>query len=371
MSNLVSVIMPVYNGVLFVGEAIGSVLTQTLTDWELIVVDDGSTDATPQVLSEFTDPRIRVIRQKNGGEGAARNTGLDAATGQYVAFLDADDLHLPNGLADMISYLESHRQFDVVYSDGVMCDQDRKPLMCLSEIRPGMYEGNILEHLVLSNIITAPDCTTVRRSAIEALGLRFDPLLKYGVDWDFWTQLARFSQFGYMPVLTCTYRVHGSNMTSAAGLRKRKNDLVVGRLKVMNADWFSALSVGTRRDFFYNLLIGLLDDNPEQQKAIMQAPPFQALPVDIQADLQRLTAGTHLRQRQNTAFALQCLQRSLELQPESGKGRLLLRLAGQSPALTAAALSAWRVAHNAQTHVRSLGRRKPKPVPAALMPTSE
>jgi len=84
-----------------------------------------------------------------------------------------------------------------------------------------------------------------------------------------------------------------------------------------------------------------------------------------------LTAGTHLRQRQNTAFALQCLQRSLELQPESGKGRLLLRLAGQSPALTAAALSAWRVAHNAQTHVRSLGRRKPKPVPAALMPTSE
>ena len=216
MSNLVSVIMPVYNGVLFVGEAIGSVLTQTLTDWELIVVDDGSTDATPQVLSEFTDPRISVIRQKNGGEGAARNTGLDAATGQYIAFLDADDLHLPNGLADMISYLESHRQFDVVYSDGVMCDQDKKPLICLSEIRPGMYEGNILEHLVLSNIITAPDCTAVRRSAIEALDLRFDPLLKYGVDWDFWTRLARFSQFGYMPVLTCTYRVHGSNMTSAA-----------------------------------------------------------------------------------------------------------------------------------------------------------
>jgi len=367
----VSVIMPAYNAERYIGEAIASVLAQTFQDWELIVVDDGSTDTTPEILATFADSRIQVVHQSNGGEASARNTALNLTAGEYIAFLDADDLYLPSGLADMVNYLESHRQFDVVYSDGVMCDQDKKPLMRLSGIRPGIYEGNILEQLVVSNIITVPVCTAVRRGAIEALDLRFDPALKYGVDRDFWTQLARTSEFGYLPALTCEYRVHGSNMTSSVGSRKRKDDLALGQLKVMNADWFPELSASARRGFFYNLLVSLLADNPEQQQICMQSLAFQTLPVAIQADLLRQVASKHLSQRHNTEFAVYCLRRSLTLHSSSRRSRMLLCLADWSPSLAATALSGWRVAHNVQVRIGSLGRRQPRPVPEALLPAPD
>jgi glycosyltransferase involved in cell wall biosynthesis len=367
----VSVITPVYNGERFIAEAIDSVLTQELQDWELIIVDDGSTDATPQILAQYDDPRIKVIRQENGGEASARNTALDATTGEFVAFLDADDLYLPDGLAAMVGFLESHPQFGAVYSDGIICDQDKKPLLRLSEIRPGVIEGNILEHLVVGNIVTVPVCVAVRRSAIEEQSQRFDSALKYGVDWDFWIQLARHFQFGSLSRLTCQYRIHGSNMTSSVHLRQRKHDMVAGRLKVMNADWFSQLSLNTRGEFFSKLLIDLLGNDPEQQCVIMRAQPYQNLAPDVQAELLRRMAGSHLSRRQDTDFAVQCLRRSLDLQPKSHKGRVLYRLANRSPSLAATALSGWRIMHNAQSGVRSLGKRKPKPVPAALLPTTD
>jgi hypothetical protein len=202
-------------------------------------------------------------------------------------------------------------------------------------------------------------------------GVRFDTQLAPSEDWDFWIQLARHAQFGYLDKLTCMYRIHETNITKTTGSQHRKTDLVQNRLKVMNADWFPELSQGTRREFFYNLLVGLLANDPEQQEAIMTAPTFQALPDDIEADLLRLVAGNHLSQHQYTGFAVQCLRRSLTLQPNSRKGRLLLRLADPNPSLAASALSTWRVAHNAQTRVRTLGRRKPKPVPAALLPAAK
>ena len=364
----VSVITPVFNGERFIAEAIDSVLAQTLRDWELIVVDDGSTDATPVILAGFADPRIRVIRQENGGEACARNTALDAATGKFIAFLDADDLYLPDGLAAMVGFLEGHPQFDVVYSDGIMCDQDKKPLMQLSDIRPYIVEGDILCHLVVSNVVTVPVCTAVNRAAIEASNTRFDLSLVMGPDWDFWIRLARFAQFGYLDRLTCMYRVHATNISKTAGAKRRRDDLVRVRLKVMNAEWFSQISPNTRREFFSRLLIDLLGNDPEQQRTIMQVQPYQNLPTDAQAELLRRVAASHLGRHQNTDFAVHCLRQSLALQPKSRKGRLLYLFASRSPSLAATALAGWRVVHNAQSGVRSWGKRKPKPVPAALLP---
>ena len=94
----VSVMMPAFNAERFIGRAIGSLRAQTFTDWELIVVDDGSTDATGAIARSAGDPRIRVIRQDNRGEAAARNVALAASTGEYVAFLDADDAFLADHL---------------------------------------------------------------------------------------------------------------------------------------------------------------------------------------------------------------------------------------------------------------------------------
>ncbi len=105
----VSVLMTTWNGAGFIAEAIASVLAQTFTDFELIVVDDGSTDATPRLLAGIGDPRLRVLRQAvNGGVVAARNIGFLAARGRYVAALDHDDLSRPARLARQVAYLETH-----------------------------------------------------------------------------------------------------------------------------------------------------------------------------------------------------------------------------------------------------------------------
>jgi glycosyltransferase involved in cell wall biosynthesis len=104
----VSVVMPAYNVAPFIATSVESVLQQSFTDLELIVVDDGSVDGTADRLSGFRDPRLRVIRQANSGSAAARNSGILLASGQYMGFLDADDLWAPTKLETHIGFLERH-----------------------------------------------------------------------------------------------------------------------------------------------------------------------------------------------------------------------------------------------------------------------
>jgi len=102
--------MPVYNDEKYVGKAIESVLQQTYRSFELIIVDDGSTDGTPDVLAKFKNhPKVKIIRQENGGTAVARNTGLRYARGEYIAFLDSDDFYTPDRLEVINRYIEKHR----------------------------------------------------------------------------------------------------------------------------------------------------------------------------------------------------------------------------------------------------------------------
>lgn len=371
-SPKVSVIMPAYNAELFIAKAIESVLAQDFHDWELIIVNDGSTDGTPEILTGLTDFRIRVIHQANGGEAVARNRGLDAVSGEYVAFLDADDLFLPNALEDLSGYLVAHEEMHAVCSDGYFCDANDRLLGRMSEVRPQVQPGNILEALVIDPAIIGPPIfLMVRRSCILEAQARFDPQLVIGPDWDFWIQLAPYARFGYLDRPTCMYRVHPTNITRTSGAQRRRADLVRGRLKVMKADWFTELSPPTRKAFFHNLLVNLLSDQPERQSAIIDAAPFRALSPNAKADLFRQMASKHLMRRQDTAFALDCLSRSLALQPNSLKARVLLELAQRSPAFAADVLAVWQRVHSAAISIRSIGQRKPKPVPAALVPRAE
>src|SRR5262245_60329647 len=110
-AGLVSIIMPAYNGERFITQAIDSLLAQTYTYWELVVVDDGSTDATANVVSSFDDPRIRYVAQENRGQAAALNHGLRLAKGEYVTTLDVDDWLTTNSLADRVAFLKQHPDF--------------------------------------------------------------------------------------------------------------------------------------------------------------------------------------------------------------------------------------------------------------------
>lgn len=363
----VSVITPVYNGEKFIGQAIETVLTQTWQDWELIIINDGSTDQTATIVERYQDSRIRVIHQTNQGEGAARNTGLENAQGEYVAWLDADDSYLPNALADGVAYLDKNPQIGVVYADGWICDEHNQNLMRLSEHRMGFFTGDVLEQVVLSNsLITVPSCTMIRRQVVEKVLLQFDSALKFGTDWDFWIRLARTTQFGYLDKVVCRYRVHQANISRTIGINKKRSELIKGRLKTLESSWFKNLSLETRFVFVRDLLLGLLAGDREQQWSILVGEGVISLPALPQALLFRLTATHALLHYRQSSFCRQCLEKAITLNPSDPKSITILMLLTIHPILCYIILLGWHWGNSVVQNIKRLGKRHPKPVPLSL-----
>ena len=204
-----TVIIPAYNASAFLSDAVASVLVQTHPEVEVIVVDDGSTDDTAALLAQWQarDPRIRAVHQHNRGLAAARNAGLNVACGQYVAFLDADDVIHPEKLERQIAYLEAHPHTDLVYSDYTTADAELRPL---TDEYIGTKRMPLREAYIYTNVfpIMAP---LLRRSMVERVG-GFDEGLRACEDWDYWVRCERAGTFGYLPGLYSTYRMHGMQM---------------------------------------------------------------------------------------------------------------------------------------------------------------
>lgn len=360
----VSVITPAYNAERFIGLAVNSMLAQTFQDWEMIIVDDGSTDTTSQILAGYSDPRIRVFRQANGGEATARNTGLDWAAGEYIAFLDADDLYQSNGLADLASYLDDHLEFGVVFSDGYVCDEQGRILMRLADHRPAIYTGDILEPLVLdAGILTVPVCTITRRQVIEKFGIRFDPNLKYGTDWDFWIQIARHTHFGFLDKLTCSYRIHSQNITTSLGWENRRRGLLKGRLKVLQADWFGQLSSQTRYRFLHQVIIRYLKEYPDQRLELLNRPQVRDLPCHLQAALWRQSGGMLLHNKRDTEDSRLFFEEALRRFPADQKTRILLALTRHSHDLAWIVWNGWQKMNAARTWLNGVGKHRSRPMP--------
>jgi glycosyltransferase involved in cell wall biosynthesis len=365
----ISIITPVYNGEKYLRQAMDSVISQSLEDWELIVVDDGSSDGTPEILSEYTDPRIIKLHQVNSGEAAARNTGLYHARGEYIAFLDADDIFLPNRLFLLSEFLDQHTDFGVVFSNGYISDENGNTLCSLSDIRPGIFTGNILEPLILDpTVISVPVNTMARRLIINENNIRFDTELTYGTDWDFWIHLARITKFGYLDKLTCIYRVHGSNMTKSASRSGRKEELAKDRLKILETSWFEELSVSTRQKFFFILLMDLLEGNPDRQLSILQGERFQDLPDPVKATLWRQVGVNLLLNGAKTDLISYCLSESNKSYPRELKTRSLLLMWKINKHMTRSGIFVWRNLRYLLISLTNGWRKKPKPVPRALGP---
>lgn len=195
---LVSVIVPTYNYGRFIGETLECLRAQTYPYWECVVVDDGSTDDTAGRVARFTerDPRFKFFRQSNRLQGAAKNTGLRHTAGQYVQFLDADDLIEPRKFERQVEYLERHPEVDIVYGD-VRFFPTENPAELLytmwGENRPwqpgvaGRGREVLLPLLRLNSIpINTP---LTRRGLVERVG-PFDEELPPVEDWDFWLRCA-------------------------------------------------------------------------------------------------------------------------------------------------------------------------------------
>lgn len=180
----VSVIIPAYNQAKFVGQAVRSVLEQTVTDWELIVVDDGSTDQTIEALSAYSDPRIRIVRQENGGLPEARNTGIGLSRGEYLTFLDADDAFLPHKLELHLKHFARRPGLGLSYASRIEVDSAGRPVWLLRA-----PEKVSLEHLLLGFPFTINDLM-VRREWVEKAGPFCDEFRLHSEDRDFYLRLA-------------------------------------------------------------------------------------------------------------------------------------------------------------------------------------
>lgn len=186
---LVSVVIPTYNRATILEYAIGSVLSQTLSDLECIVVDDGSTDQTTQVMARFQDPRLRFIRlPANKGVSHARNIGIQAARGELIAFLDSDDTWLPPKLERQIARMRETTDPDMTVVYCLCCRHDGQTDR-MTPHRTLICEGEVFEQLVTGGHPPTPSVFLVKRASLWAIG-GFDEYLNYAEDYDLWLRLA-------------------------------------------------------------------------------------------------------------------------------------------------------------------------------------
>ena len=209
-NSIVSVIIPTYNTAHFLGEAIQSVLDQTYQDFEIIVSDDGSTDNTEEVVRSFGNERIRYIKLKenSGGSSVPRNTGLRAARGKYIAFLDSDDVWLHNKLELEVEFLKTHPSLGMVYSGytyfGTRNGRGERDSKYFS-----LPAGHMLKEIFMDNPII-PSAVLVRKSCFDKVGL-FDESLTHCGDADMWLRIAAYFEIDYLDIPLANSRLHDRN----------------------------------------------------------------------------------------------------------------------------------------------------------------
>lgn len=214
MSPKVSVIIPTYNRAKFISETLESVFSQTFTDYEVIVVDDGSTDNTIQILANYGD-RLRVISlEENTGPSVSRNIALRAAQGEFIALLDSDDLWYPNMLATTVDYLEHNPNTDLVCGAWDIIDETGRVITPTN--KPSNFQARLqtdfLRVIALGNIFLV-HALLIRRKCFECCGC-FDPQLKATVDWDLWIRMAMHDhKVDMIDVPVAHYRRHSGCIT--------------------------------------------------------------------------------------------------------------------------------------------------------------
>lgn len=206
---LVSVVIATYNMGQYLPEAVRSVLDQNWRNLELIVVDDGSTDDTPDVMkSNENDCRVRYIKTHNQGQPRAKNLGLKEAAGNFIGFCDADDIWHPDKLKIQIPEF-SDPSVGVVYSDVNYIDQIGKPVIDKNQSR--RFSGKVTNQLMIKNFIPF-GTAIIRKDCVEKSGC-FDNNLPMGIDWDLWLRYSLDWNFTYIPKKTYTYRIWPGQMS--------------------------------------------------------------------------------------------------------------------------------------------------------------
>ena len=211
MANVprVSVLMPVYNTERYLSDAVDSILTQTFTDYEFIIVDDGSTDSTWEILTRYDDPCIRLVRNENNiGLIGSLNRGLELARGEYIARMDADDISLPERLATQVQYLDSHPEVGVLGSDFQIIDEEGNP----RGIKKHPREHGLVKWKLYFNSPFGHSTVMMRRQLVCQVDA-YQPDMRHAEDYDLWRRLSYITRFANLPVVLLKYRMHKTRVS--------------------------------------------------------------------------------------------------------------------------------------------------------------
>lgn len=221
----VSVIMPAYNVARFIEGAIDSVLAQSFTDFELLIVNDGSTDDTLARCQRYADARIRIVNQENRGLAGARNSGIREARGAFLAFLDADDLWRPDKLERHVRHLERHTGIGVSYSVSQFMAEDGTPL---SMYQAPKLDDVTVEDVLCRNPVGNGSAPLIRREVFEAIEswddrygstepVFFDPDFRQSEDIECWVRIAATTPWGFagLPEPLTLYRLNGGGLSAS------------------------------------------------------------------------------------------------------------------------------------------------------------
>ena len=191
----ISIIIPAYNAELTIRQTIESVLAQTFSDWEIILIDDGSTDGTVNQVKAIDDNRIKIFSHENTGVASARNRGIALSSNQFLAFLDADDQWVPQKLESQRKALLQNPEAGLAYSWTIFLDDEG---LIQYRQKPTFFKGNVLTELFKRNFLMCGSTPLIRREAVDTTGY-FSPDLAPVEDWDYWLRLAAKYPFTLVP----------------------------------------------------------------------------------------------------------------------------------------------------------------------------
>lgn len=307
---LISVIIPAYNAEKTIAKTLRSVLAQTYTNFELLVIDDGSQDATLAIVKNTSDSRIKPFFYPHQGHSASRNHGLSHAVGEYIAFLDADDLWTPDKLEAQLHALQTHPEAVVAYSWTNFIDQDDRFLRSGSYIK---VTGNVYSRLLGTNFIENGSNPLICRAALAAVG-KFDETLITSPDWDMWLRLAARYAFVCVEAPQVLYRVSTQSVSanipgleqSCLRILDRNFAAAPAEIQALKGDCFS--------NFYLYLALRNLEVSQSRWRSLAS---LRYLAQAVQYDYSLPRRRTYL-----TALSLTKIALSVLLSPQGARKRL-------------------------------------------------
>ena len=261
----ISVIIPVFNGAKTIKETIDSILNQIFQNLELIIIDDGSKDTTLEVVKSFSDSRIKVFSYPNAGLSASRNRGISQAKGEYISFIDADDLWTPDKLESQWKALQKNPQAAIAYSWTDYIDESSKFIKSGRRIK---VNGDAFSKLLLINFLENGSNPLIRQEAFEKIG-GFDESLLAAEDIDMWLRLAANYEFVCVEKSQILYRVSTSSMST--NLKRQET----ASLKVMErafsypkADKFKDLRKESLSHLYQYLTFKAIEVPPQKRQTL-------------------------------------------------------------------------------------------------------